>query len=131
MDMQPHLLAGATLCTEDRGDICIRSADGHLLYRFVPRAGHESADLPEALRVAHANARAFKAVRNPGQAESQEYVTRHLLLDVKSMVRKLWAGFYALKQDAGATMEASLKDADLLMGRVDASSIDLDIPAKS
>lgn len=37
---------------------------------------------------------------------------------------------HAIKQDAGGAMEAALTDADVLLEKVNASTIDLDIPSK-
>lgn len=56
---QSHPLAGATLGTEDRGDICIRSPKGDLLYRFVPTLKNQEQPLDEVLRVAVVNAHRF------------------------------------------------------------------------
>lgn len=54
-----NLLIGATLGTEDRGDICIRSATNDLLYRFVPTTKNQEQPLDEVLSVALGNARSF------------------------------------------------------------------------
>lgn len=56
---QSHPLAGAILSTEDRGDICIRSDKGDLLYRFVPTLKKQEQPLDEVLRVAVDNAHRF------------------------------------------------------------------------
>jgi hypothetical protein len=56
---EPTLLTGATLGTEDRGDIVIRSARGDLLYRFVPIASLSQQPLEEVLSVCRHNALAF------------------------------------------------------------------------
>ena len=86
-----HPLAGATLGTEDRGDICIRSANDDLLYRFVPTAKNQEQLLDEVLRVAILNAQGFARRDNRPVLETGLQQAQALLKELNDKVAVLEA----------------------------------------
>jgi SRSO17 transposase len=112
---QAHLFDGATLGTEDRGDIVIRNAAGDLLYRFVPNVKCQSQSLSEVMLVAHANAQAFARRDNKKIPDAPAFQAKALLLELKGLVSRLWDGFHTHRDDEARALHVALEDADDLV----------------
>lgn len=125
-----HLLEGATLGTEDRGDIVIRNAAGDLLYRFVPTAKVQSQSLAEVLRVSQANAEHFARRDGLSIPDSPVAQVKKLLLDFKSTVNRLWEGFDQHRDDEARLLHVALEDAKDHVKRIEPVLTALDLPPK-
>jgi len=109
-----HLLEGATLGTEDRGDIVIRSKAGDLLYRFVPIASRQDEPLLAVLRSAHFHAEHFAKARRAEIPASAPAQAQQLLVRLQEMVSGMQKSFDRIQDDQGADMLRTLDDAKAL-----------------
>lgn len=105
---QPHFLVGATLGTEDRGDICIRDAADNLLYRMSPTSKHPFESLSEVLRVCAFQSRAAAKRDNLVEPVTPASQARDLLLQFDEAVRDIRRVAQSMPSEQTQNLEAVL-----------------------
>jgi hypothetical protein len=96
---QQHFMVGATLGTEDRGDICIRDMAGNLLYRMTPTLKRPNEPLAEVMRVCAFQSSAVARRDNLEESVSPSTLAGRLLVQYAEVVQELH------KQVMGLTVE--------------------------
>lgn len=105
---QQHFMVGATLGTEDRGDICIRDGAGNLLYRMVPTVQRPEESLAEILRVCSFQSRALAKRDNVPEPVTPARLAQGLLTQFDEAVRELARKVQELPAEHAQVLQATL-----------------------
>lgn len=111
---QQHFMAGATIGTEDRGDICIRDAAENLLYRMTPTRQRPSEPLAEVLRVCEANSDAFARRDGLAMPVTPSTLAGNLLVRYAEVIKDLRKQAQALPAEQAQELLATLEQASKL-----------------
>lgn len=125
---QSHPLAGATLGTEDRGDICIRNANGDLLYRLVPTLKKPNQPFDEVLRVALFNAQRF-ALRDKRMPDTSLQQAQAILAQLNAKVSGITAQVDELSLPTGVALRAELMEVQALLTKMAPLLPEIALPA--